>query len=149
MDVSISKTGPNTYVVTLGEKRAVMNIKDLKKLLRQTVEVLLPDVIKLAPRPEDLPFRLKHASPVGVQAFLKSADPTELIVFLKASEKDEALQKRLQAAMEPTMRKAVADELGRLAKVEQQPATIERAFKHLSLTLSDLEAKGVVTYDTA
>ena len=35
MDVSVNKTGQNTYVVALGEKRAVLNDKDMKKLLRQ------------------------------------------------------------------------------------------------------------------
>lgn len=147
MDVSINKTGPNTYVVALGEKRAVLNLTDLKKLMRQTVQILLPDVIKLAPRPEDLPIRLKHITGPGTLAFLKSADRTELIVFLKTTEKDEELHKRLQAVMEPAMRKATIDELGKMAKVEQPPATVERAFKHLTLLLNDLEAKGVVTYD--
>lgn len=86
MDVSVNKTGQNTYVVTLGEKRAVLNDKDvMKKLLRQVVETLLPDVIKIAPRPEDLPVRLKHANIVGVQTFLKSVDHAELVVFLKAT----------------------------------------------------------------
>ncbi len=147
MDVSINKTGPNTYVVALGDKRAVLNITDLRKLLRQTVEILLPDVIKLAPRPEDLPVRLKHVTGPSVQAFLKSADRAELTAFLKATEKDEALHKRLQAAMEPAMRKATMDELGKMAKVEQTPATVERAFKNLSLLMNDLEAKGVVSYN--
>ncbi|MBM3565464.1 MAG: hypothetical protein FJX42_05055 [Alphaproteobacteria bacterium] len=147
MDVSVSKTGTNTYVVALGEKRAVLSLKDLKKLLRQLVEILLPDVIKLAPRPEDLPIRLKHVTMPSVQAFLKSADRGELIVFLKATEKDEPLQKKLQAAMDPAMRKATVDELSKMAKVEQPPAAVERAFKHLSLMLNDLEAKGIIVYE--
>ncbi|MBM3566225.1 MAG: hypothetical protein FJX42_08955, partial [Alphaproteobacteria bacterium] len=123
---------------------AVLNNKDLKKLLVQLVEILLPEAIKLAPRPEDLPFRLKHANGVGVQTFLKSVDNAELIVFLKAAEKDAPLQKRLQAAMDPAMRKAIADELGQLAKT---PAAIERAYKNLTLKLNELEASGVITYD--
>jgi hypothetical protein len=148
MDVSVTKTGQNAFVVALGEKRAVLNIKDLKKLLVQLVEILLPEAIKLAPRPEDLPFRLKHANPVGVQAFLKAADPAELVVFLKAAEQDAPLQKRLQAAMDPAMRKAVADELAQLAKVEQPAAMVERAYKNLTLKFNELETSGVISYDT-
>jgi hypothetical protein len=147
MDVSVTKTGQNAFVVAIGEKRAVLNNKDLKKLLVQLVEILLPEAIKLAPRPEDLPFRLKHANGVGVQTFLKSVDNAELIVFLKATEKDAPLQKRLQAAMDPAMRKAIADELGQLAKTETPPTAIERAYKNLTLKLNELEASGVITYD--
>ena len=148
MDVSVNKTGPNTYVVALGEKRAVLNDKDMKKLLRQVVETLLPDVIKLAPRPEDLPFRLKHANIVGVQTFLKSVDHAELVVFLKATEKDGPLQKKMQGAMDPASRKAMTEDLAQLAKAEQPPAMVERAFKNLTLKLNELEASGVIAYDT-
>jgi hypothetical protein len=147
MDVSVTKTGQNAFVVALGEKRAVLNNKDMKKLLVQLVEILLPEAIKLAPRPEDLPFSLKHASIVSVQTFLKSVENADLIVFLKATEKDAALQKKMQAAMDPAMRKAVADELGQLAKVEQSQAMIEKTQKNLSLKLNELEAKGVIAYD--
>jgi hypothetical protein len=148
MDVSVTKTGQNTFVVAMGEKRAVLNNKDLKKLLVQVVEILLPEAIKLAPRPEDLPFRLKHANMAGVQAFLKSVDSAELIVFLKATEKDTLLQKKIQMALDPTVRKAVADELGQLAKAEQPPAMVERAYKELTLKLNELEASGMIAYDT-
>jgi hypothetical protein len=148
MDVSVTKTGQNTYVVAMGEKRAVLNNKDMKKLLFQMVEILLPEAIKLAPRPEDLPFRLKHANIVGVQAFLKSVDSAELVVFLKATEKDALLQKKIQMALDPTVRKAVADELGQLAKAEQPAAMVERAYKNLTLKLNELETSGMITYDT-
>ncbi|MEK7245773.1 MAG: hypothetical protein AAB223_07125 [Pseudomonadota bacterium] len=148
MDVSVNKTGQNTYVVALGEKRAVLNDKDMKKLLRQVVETLLPDVIKLAPRPEDLPYRLKHVNIVSAHTFLKSVDRAELIVFLKATEKDEALQKKMQAAMDPATRKAMVEDIGQLAKAEQPPAMVERAFKHLTIKLNELEASGVIAYDS-
>lgn len=148
MDVSITKTGQNAFVVALGEKRAVLNNKDMKKLLVQLVEILLPEAIKLAPRPEDLPYRLKHANIVGVQTFFKSVDRAELVVFLKATEKDEPLQKKMQAAMDPAMRKAMAEDLGQLAKAEQPPTMVERAFKNLTLKLNELETSGVIAYDT-
>ena len=147
MDVSVTKTGQNAFVVALGEKRAVLNNKDLKKLLVQVVEILMPEAIRLAPRPEDLPYRLKRAGIVGVQTFLKSVDRAELIVLLKATENDAPLQKKMQMAMEPSMRKAMAEDLGQLAKAEQPPAMVERAFKNLTLKLNELEASGVITYD--
>ncbi len=148
MDVSVTKTGQNTFVVAMGEKRAVLNNKDMKKLLVQLVEILLPEAIKLAPRPEDLPFRLKRISLVGMQAFFKSVSTADLIVLLKATEKDAALQKRVQVAMEPTMRKAINDELGQLAKTEQPVAMVERAYKELTIKLNELEAAGMIAYDT-
>ena len=74
MDLSVTKTGQNAFVVALGEKRAGLNGKDMKKLLVQSVEILMPEAIKLAPRPEDLRFRINHANIVGVRTFLKSVD---------------------------------------------------------------------------
>ncbi len=148
MDVSVTKTGQNTFVVAIGEKRAVLNDKDMKKLLRQVVETLLPEVIKLAPRPEDLPFRLKRISLVGMQTFFKSVSNADLVVFLKATEKDAMLQKKAQMAMESTMRKAINDELGQLAKTEQPATMVERAYKELTIKLNELESTGVITYDT-
>ncbi|MSO84518.1 MAG: hypothetical protein EXR02_00770 [Rhodospirillales bacterium] len=148
MDISVNKTGQNTYVVALGEKRAVLNDKDMKKLLRQVVETLLPDVIKFAPRPEDLPIRLKHANIVSVQTFLRSVDHAELIVFLKATEKDAMLQKKIQAALDPAARKAITEDLAQLAKAEQPPAMVERAFKHLTIKFNELDASGVIAYES-
>ena len=148
MDVSVTKTGQNAFVVALGEKRAVLNVKDMKRLLVQIVEILMPEAIKLAPRPEDLPFRINHANIVGVQTFLKSVEHADLIVFLKSTEKDAMLQKKVQMAMDPATRKATADELGQLTKTEQPPALVERAYKTLTLKLNELEASGVITYDT-
>lgn len=111
------------------------------------VEILLPEAIKLAPRPEDPPFRLKRVNLVGMQTFIKSVSAPDLVVFLKATEKDAALQKRLQMALEPTMRKAINDELGQLAKTEQPAAMVERSYKELSIKFNELEASGMITYE--
>ena len=148
MDVSVTKTGQNTFVVAMGEKRAVLNNKDLKKLLVQVVEILLPEAIKLAPRPENLPFRLNRVNLVGMQTVIKSVSASDLVVFLKATEKDAALQKRLQMALEPTLRKAINDEFGQLSKTEQPAAMVERAYKELSIKFNELEASGMITYDS-
>ena len=73
---------------------------------------------------------------------------TEPIVFLEATEKAGPLQKRLQAAMAPAMRKAMAEDLAQLAKAKQPPTMVERAFKNLTLKLDDLEISGAIADDT-
>lgn len=50
--------------------------------------------------------------------------------------------------MDPATRKAMAEDIGQVAKAEQPPSMFERAFKNLTLKFNEIEASGVIAYDT-
>lgn len=150
MTISVHKTGADAFAVTIGDTRVTLNASDLRALLLEITQVLLPGANPGAsPRHQasDLLARLKRASDIGLQALIRTVHHDDVLVLLKIGERDEVLRRKLYANMSERKRKMCVEDMLFKFKDGVAEDLVGETMGRLGRAAANLEVDGHLTYE--
>lgn len=144
MEISVTRVAPQGYQLRIGEDEFAISEAELKALLAQASELLLP--VAPPPSPERLAREfakvLRKADGRAVQKLLRLADNADILVLLKAAEQERAITEVLYANMSERSRKIFAEDLAYKFKDGVPAADVGAALARLTRTVRQILEEG-------
>ncbi|MBL6945726.1 MAG: hypothetical protein ISR47_03715 [Rhodospirillales bacterium] len=149
MKISVGKTEQGSIAIAFGETNVQLNMAETKTLLLELTKVLVPGGVmtkSAKDRAAVLAHKLKTASDVGVQKFLRVADHDDLVALLKFGENDEQLTGKIYGNMTEKSQKMFAEDLSYRFQDSIGDDDLAKAVTRLAITTRQLEEDGSLVY---
>jgi hypothetical protein len=150
MKISAKKAAPDVFVLTFDDAEIVLDGKEVKNLLIQLTQVLVPGGgVGKDPEEKTQEFvrRAKNANDVGIQRLIGAVDHDDVLVLLKVAEGNEALIQKFKANMSDKSWKMMAEDLAYKFKDTVPPGQVTVAISRLAAASKELEDEGVLFYE--